>query len=129
MHIWDMALFGSSFVMGVAFQCMVRLTVYAMSYELYVVEWYDGERCARTMLLIKCGFLVRKGQLNRHAQRYRPRPLSTATRNAQDRRALFSCEMDREIDCINTQNEKSSQQPFHLPTRHLPPGKPCYSTP
>ena len=54
--------------MGVAFQCMVRLTVYAMSYELYVVEWYDGERCARTMLLIKCGFLVRKGQLNRHAQ-------------------------------------------------------------
>jgi hypothetical protein len=36
-----MALFGSSFVMGVAFQCMVRLAVYAMSYELYVVEWYD----------------------------------------------------------------------------------------
>jgi hypothetical protein len=24
--------------MGVAFQCMVRLTVYAMSYKLYVVE-------------------------------------------------------------------------------------------
>jgi hypothetical protein len=39
-----MALFGSSFVMGVAFQCMVRLTVYAMSYELYVVECCGTDR-------------------------------------------------------------------------------------
>jgi hypothetical protein len=39
-----MALFGSSFVMGVAFQCMVRLTVYAMSYK---VEWYDRRELVR----------------------------------------------------------------------------------
>jgi len=56
-----MALFGSSFVMGVAFQCMVRLTVYAMSYKLYVVEsmvhvrpacelraWRRGRRASRS---------------------------------------------------------------------------------
>lgn len=37
--------------MGVAFQCMVRLTVYAMSYELYVVECCGTDRRERRLPL------------------------------------------------------------------------------
>ena len=102
-----MALFGSSFVMGVAFQCMVRLTVYAMSYKLYVVEWYDRRELVREAGV--AGVAVR----------------SKGTKHAN---AVFFAKWTVRLSALTTQNEKSSQ-PFHRPTRHLPSSTPCYSTP
>jgi hypothetical protein len=93
--------------MGVAFQCMVRLTVYAMSYKLYVVEWYDRRE------------LVREAwQASRFA-------LDGRTKHAN---AVFFAKWTVRLTALTTQNEKSSQ-PFHRPTRHLPSSTPCYSTP
>ena len=51
--------------MGVAFQCMVRLTVYAMSYKLYVVEWYDRRELVRDRKAGVAGVAVRSnGELS-----------------------------------------------------------------
>ena len=123
-----MALFGSSFVMGVAFQCMVRLTVYAMSYELYVVEWYDGERCARTMLLIKCGFLE-KGSVESTHPGTAPRPDCT-TRNA-DRTdgRCFLAKWTVGLTALTLRTKSLHNNHFISPRDIYHPGKPCYSTP
>ena len=76
--------------MGVAFQCMVRLTVYAMSYKLYVVESMVHVRPA-------CE-LVREGV----AEKAWPN-------------AVFFAKWTVRLTAFTTQNEKSSQ-PFHRPT-------------
>jgi hypothetical protein len=91
--------------MGVAFQCMVRLAVYAMSYELYVVEWYD-----------------------RREPRVVREPVAASRFCSKRKYAVFFAKWTVRLTALTTQNEKSSQ-PFHRPTRHLPSSTPCYSTP
>ena len=127
-----MALFGSSFVMGVAFQCMVRLTVYAMSYELYVVEWHDGDRCARTMLLIKCGFLEKGSVESTHpGTRRHDRRTATGekrTRHRTDGRC-FLAKWTVRLTALTLRTKSLHNNHFISPRDIYHPGKPCYSTP
>lgn len=109
---------------------MVRLTVYAMSYELYVVEWYDGERCARTMLLIKCGFLEKGSVEIRHTQVPRHDPTRHATRNA-DRTdgRCFLAKWTVGFTALTFRTNSLHNNHFISPRDIYHPGKPCYSTP
>jgi len=86
--------------MGVAFQCMVRLTVYAMSYKLYVVESMVHVRPA-------CE-LVREGVAEGEGE-------ARVAVRALNANAVFFAKWTVRLTAFTTQNEKSSQ-PFHRPT-------------